>query len=50
METINSYEGWIGTDAYDVNGDKIGDDRRHLLRRPDRSARSGWPSAPASSG
>ena len=24
METINSYEGWVGTDAYDVNGDKIG--------------------------
>ena len=24
METINSYEGWIGRDAYDVNGDKIG--------------------------
>ncbi len=24
METINSYDGWIGTDAYDVNGDKIG--------------------------
>ena len=25
METINSYDGWIGTDAYDVNGDKIGE-------------------------
>jgi hypothetical protein len=24
METINSYEGWVGTDAFDVNGDKIG--------------------------
>ncbi len=24
METINSYEGWVGTDAYGVNGDKIG--------------------------
>jgi hypothetical protein len=24
METINSYEGWIGRDAYDINGDKIG--------------------------
>jgi stress response protein YsnF len=24
METINSYDSWIGTDAYDVNGDKIG--------------------------
>jgi uncharacterized protein (TIGR02271 family) len=24
METINSYDAWIGTDAYDVNGDKIG--------------------------
>jgi uncharacterized protein (TIGR02271 family) len=25
METINSYEGWVGTDAYDVNDDKIGE-------------------------
>ena len=25
METINSYEGWIGTDAFDVNDDKIGE-------------------------
>jgi uncharacterized protein (TIGR02271 family) len=24
METINTYEGWVGTDAYDVNDDKIG--------------------------
>ncbi len=24
METNSSYEGWVGTDAYDVNGDKIG--------------------------
>ena len=24
METINSYDGWVGTDAYDVDGDKIG--------------------------
>lgn len=24
METINNYDGWIGRDAYDINGDKIG--------------------------
>jgi len=24
MENINSYDAWIGRDAYDVNGDKIG--------------------------
>ena len=25
MDTINSYDGWIGTDAYDANGDKLGE-------------------------
>ena len=25
METINSYEGWVGTVAYDVNDDKVGE-------------------------
>jgi hypothetical protein len=24
METINSYEGWVGTDAHGVDGVKIG--------------------------
>jgi hypothetical protein len=25
METTTTYGGWIGRDAYDVNGDKIGE-------------------------
>jgi len=24
MQTMKGYEGWVGTDAYDLNGDKIG--------------------------
>ena len=47
--STTSYEEWIGRDAYDVNGDKIGSiDAIYYDDRP--VVRSGWPSAPASSG
>ena len=49
METMNSYEGWIGTDAHDVNGDKVGRSTPSTLTtRP--GGPNGWPSTPAYSG
>ena len=47
--STTSYEAWIGRDAYDVNGDKIGEiDAIYYDDAP--VGRSGWPSAPDCSG